>query len=164
VSGFTWEESQKVSGAAAMLAGCTPAGYSAAFGSLRYRDELAAFLNEWAGRPSHPPSVAQRGVWPRRSELQEGERYLLYRWLVQREKEAGWITAAPVWLVVTDDAQEKYEKRWRVVRSDICPHCGRPVSQEEWASKSEGKRPWDAPHGYCRELWARHDWRPACRE
>lgn len=116
ISGFRWEEKQKVISAVAMLAGCTPAGYSAAFGSLRYRDELAAFLHEWAQRPSQPPTVAQRGVWPRRSELQDGEKYLLYRWLVHLEKEAGWITAAPVWLVVTDAAQERYEKRWRVVR------------------------------------------------
>jgi hypothetical protein len=160
VSGFSWEDKQKATSAAAMLAECTPAGYSAAFGSLRYRDELAAFLRQWAGRPSHPPSVAHRGVWPKRSQLQDGERYLLHRWLVRREQEAGWITVAPVWLVVADAAQEKYDKRWRVIRADICPHCGRPVSQEEWASKSGGKQPWDVPHGYCRELWARHNWQP----
>jgi hypothetical protein len=152
VSGFSWEDKQKASGAAAMLAECTPAGYSATFGSLRYRDELAAFLGQWAERPGHPPAVAHRGVWPKRSQLQDGERYLLHRWLVQQEKEAGWITAAPVWLVVADAAQEKYDKRWRVVRADICPHCGQPVSQAEWASKSGGKQPWDVPHGYCRDL------------
>ncbi len=167
VSGFSWEDKQRAAAAAAMLATCTPAGYSAEFGSLRYRDELAAFLNEWAERPSQPPSVAYRGVWPQRSQLQEAcpeqgrreERYLLHRWLIQREKE-DWLTVAPVWLVVRDAARQKYEKRWEVVRADICPHCGRRVSQAEWASEGEGKAVWDVPHGYCRELWARHGWQP----
>ncbi|MEZ4641623.1 MAG: hypothetical protein R3E31_02600 [Chloroflexota bacterium] len=159
VSGFSWEDKQKAVGAAALLATCTPAGYGANFGSLRYRDELAAFLNEWAAQPSQPPSVAHRGVWPRRSQLQDGERYLLHRWLVQREKE-DWVTAAPVWLVVRDAAREKYAQRWAVVRDNICPQCGRSASQEEWASQVNEKRPWDTPHGYCRALWTRHNWRP----
>jgi hypothetical protein len=79
---------------------------------------------------------------------------------VRQEQEAGWITAAPVWLVVADAAQEKYDKRWRVIRADICPHCGRPVSEAEWASKHDSKAAWDVPHGYCRELWERHNWQP----
>lgn len=143
-----------------MLATCTPAGYSAEFGSLRYRDKLAAFLNEWAVRPSQPPSVAHRGVWPKRSDLQEGERYLLHRWLVQQEKEAGWVTAAPVWLVVTDAARERYEQRWEVARDNICPHCGQAVSAAELASQANAARPWAVPHGSCRELWGRHNWQP----
>ena len=160
VNGFRWEDKQRATGAAALLASSTPAGYSPDFGSLRYRDELAAFLKEWAQRPSHPPAVGYRGVWPQRSQLQENERYLLHRWLLHKEKDDSWMQASPVWLVVTDEAQEKYDRRWRVVRDNICPHCGRPVSQAEWASRVNEKRPWDTPHGSCREFWARHNWQP----
>ncbi len=56
--------------------------------------------------------------------MQPGEKYLLHRWLLQPEKETGWVTALPVWLVVTESTTEFGGSAWQVVRDNICPHCG----------------------------------------
>jgi hypothetical protein len=117
-------------------------------------------LNRLLARPGRAPSVGYRSTWPHRKHLQEGEKYLLYRWLLKNEKEDGWVTAAPVWLVVTDISEDKYSYRWQVVRDNICPHCGQPVTAEEMTRQVDGKRPWGTPHGHCREMWHRHSWQP----
>jgi hypothetical protein len=93
--------------------------------------------------------------------LREGVKYLLHRWLLKEEKEDGWVTAAPVWLVVTDISEEKYSYKWQVVRDNICPYCGQPVTVEDMTEQVDVKRPWGTPHGHCREMWQRHNWQPA---
>jgi len=118
------------------------------------------FLQELDQRPTQPPYVAHRSQWPERQKLQKGERYLLYRWLLQPEKEAGWVTALPVWLVVTESPTEFGGSAWQVIRDNICPHCGREVTTAELEHQVNPSRRWQTPHGQCRETWARHGWRP----
>ena len=134
------------------------------------RDDAHAFLQELLARPGRAPFVGYRSVWPSRRQLQANERYLLHRWLVQQEKQDGWLTAAPVWLVVTDVAADKYHPQWRVVRDNICPHCGQAVSAADAAASAAANaaagaaplpdHPWAVPHGHCRALWQAHQWQP----
>ncbi len=122
--------------------------------------DLINWLQDLAARPSRAPYLPSRSPWPQRRHLQAGEKYLLHRWLLQREKERDWITAVPVWLVVTDIAEDSYSHKWRVVRDNICPHCGRAVTVADMSQSVDAERLWQAPHGYCRETWRIHAWQP----
>lgn len=86
VTGLRGEEQRDLSGAASLLTRHGPDG--------RYRKEPVTFLNDLAQRPAHPPAVRHRSIWPPRQQLREGERYLLHRWLLQKERD-GWVQAIP---------------------------------------------------------------------
>ncbi len=150
VTGLRGEERRKLSSAASLLA---------RQGDGRYREELVSTLNDLVQRPTHPPAVRTRSVWPQPQHLQAGERYLLHRWLLQREKD-GWKTAVPVWLVVEDAAQDRYSPRWQVVADHLCPQCGQPVTAAHLAETVNPEQPWATAHGHCRDLWQRHNWQP----
>jgi hypothetical protein len=152
VTGFSWEDKQQLESVAAMLRNDVPGG--------RYRDGLLTFLQHLLDRPRRAPHVGHRSTWPHRKHLKEGEKYLLYRWLLKEEKEDGWVTAAPVWLVVTDISEDKYSYKWQVERDNICPYCGQPVTAEDMTRQVDVKRPWGTPHGHCREMWQRYNWQP----
>ncbi len=118
------------------------------------------FLQELNQRPTQPPYVAHRSQWPERQKLQGRERYLLHRWLLQPEKETGWVMALPVWLVVTESAAEFGGSAWQVVRDNICPHCGQAVTATDLEQPVNQAQPWGTPHGQCRATWVRHKWQP----
>jgi hypothetical protein len=151
VTGLRGEEQRDLSGAASLLTRYGPDG--------RYCKELVTFLNDLAQRPAHPPAVRHRSIWPPRQQLREGERYLLHRWLLQKERD-GWVTAVPVWLVVQDAAQDRHSPRWQVVDDNLCPQCGQAVTAAHLAATVDGERPWATPHGCCRDLWQQHGWQP----
>jgi hypothetical protein len=109
---------------------------------------------------SRSPSVLE-AVLPDVRNLQEEERYLLHHWLtmVPDNPYDGYETALPVWYVVTPLLSDRYLTGWKVVRKDICPRCGDPVSPEDVALGEGGRSRWDIPHGYCRETWEKTGWR-----
>jgi hypothetical protein len=139
-------------GAAAQLRQHAPDG--------RYRDDLVANLKKLAERPSRAPYVPSRSPWPHRDNQAEGEKYLLHRWLLKKDAPHGLTNPTPVWLVVSDISEDKYSPRWQVVRNNICIACGRSVTADEVAMQVNQKRPWETPHGHCRELWQQHGWQP----
>jgi len=151
VTGLSGAEQQTLRGAASLLTRHGPAG--------RYRDELAACLNELAQRPSRPLTVRTRSIWPAYQELAAGEEYLLHRWLLQQEQD-GWVTAETVWLVVRDVSQERYSPRWQGVRDNLSPHCGQAVTAAHLTAAVDVERPWATAHGHCRDLWRQHNWQP----
>jgi hypothetical protein len=152
VSGLTWEERQALEGAAAQLGQHAPNG--------RYREDLIANLKKLAERSSRAPYLPSRSPWPHRENLAEGEKYLLHHWLLKPDTQHGLTTVIPVWLVVSDVSKDIYSPCWQVVRDNICIACGRLVPADEVGMKVNPKRPWETPHGYCRELWQQHDWQP----
>jgi hypothetical protein len=60
--------------------------------------------------------------------------------------------------VVTPVIEDHYLTGWKVVRKDICPQCGDPVSPEDIAASAESHIPWDLPHSSCRETWEKTGW------
>lgn len=84
-----------------------------------------------------------------------GEKYLLHRWLLKREKEHGVVYGYPGWLVVTVD--EGKPPGWQIVKDNVCPRCGREVVLGTEGGEGE------ADHRYCQELWAQIGWRPGGR-
>ncbi len=156
VTGFSGEDKEQLVSGISYLAGLARADSTGKSGASRF----ITFLQELDQRPTQPPYVAHRSQWPERQKLQPGEKYLLYRWLLQPEKEAGWVTALPVWLVVTESTTEFAGSAWQVVRDNICPHCGRVVTTDDLEQPVNPSQRWQIPHGPCRETWARHGWRP----
>jgi hypothetical protein len=67
-------------------------------------------------------------------------------------------TAIPVWYMVTPVVAVHYLIGWKVVRKDICPQCGGPVSPEDIATSADIRGPWDIPHSSCRETWEKTGW------
>ena len=153
VTGFTPEESQNLKAAAAMLQGDNSTNPS--------WDALATTLQTLAARPSQVPYVNARSSWPQWKYLAEGEKYLLHRWLLQREKTDGYTTAVPVWLVVVDAAEDSHSHRWQVVGDNICIGCGKPVTAADLDMAVNRSRPWNTPHGHCRKMWQQYGWKPA---
>jgi hypothetical protein len=151
-SGLDWDGRYRLEQAITLLTGHAPAGTC--------REACLAALDALRKRPSRPPRLPPFIPWPRRGELAPGEKYLLHRWVVQTYEEAGMVAARPVWLVVVDAAAEEYAHRWRVVRDNLCPHCGRPVAAADLDETVKAKRPWRTPHGACRETWRAGDWTP----
>ncbi|MBP8000064.1 MAG: hypothetical protein KA314_14790 [Chloroflexi bacterium] len=156
VSGFNGEDKEQLVRGISYLTGLARADSTGKSGASRF----IAFLQELDQRPTQPPYVAHRSQWPERQKLQPGEKYLLHRWLLQPEKEAGWVTALPVWLVVTESTTEFAGSAWPVVRDNICLHCGRVVTTDDLEQPMNPSQRWQIPHGQCRETWARHGWRP----
>jgi hypothetical protein len=150
VTGLDAEDKRQLDNAAALLK------HEATNG--RYRDDLISALTRLSARPSRTPAT-YRSPWPKRKHLRDGEKYLLHRWLVSQEKDS-LPTAVPVWLVVKELSEARGSFGWQVVRDDICPHCGQPVTAADLAHQVELKRPWTIPHGHCRDLWQRHTWQP----
>jgi len=150
VTGFDAEDKRQLDNAAALLKHDAPDGRSC--------NDLITALTRLSARPSRAPAT-YRSPWPLRQHLAEGEKYLLHRWLVSPEKE-GLATAVPVWLVVKEVSEARSSFQWQVVRDDICPHCGQPVTAADMARELDSKRPWTIPHGHCRDLWQRHNWQP----
>jgi hypothetical protein len=70
-------------------------------------------------RPVSPPYVAHRVPLPDAGRLNDGDKYLLYRWLLKREERYQLVFACPVWLVVA--AADGERGRWRVVGDNTCP-------------------------------------------
>lgn len=106
------------------------------------------------------PSVFE-AVLPDICNLQEGEHYLLHHWLtmLSGNPAEGFVTALPVWYVVTPVIEDRYLTGWTVVRKDICPWCGEPVSPEDAAAGEECRNRWDIPHGNCHDIWEKTGWR-----
>ncbi|MDT8307886.1 MAG: hypothetical protein RRC07_18280, partial [Anaerolineae bacterium] len=103
-------------------------------------------------RPMSPPYVAHRAPFPDAGRLNDGEKYLLYRWLLQREERYHLVFAYPVWLVVR--AADGDTGSWRVVRDNLCPRCGHAVP-DHLAGDGD-----DRSHRWCRELWEEMGWQP----
>jgi hypothetical protein len=124
--------------------------------SPAYREKLLAALEALYCRPRTPPYVAPRVPFPDAGRLQEGEKYLLLRWLLKREERYQLVYGYPVWLVVAADESEA--RGWRVITDNLCPRCGCEVVS--------GARPGvgEADHRYCRKLWAQTGWQPEGRE
>jgi hypothetical protein len=118
-----------------------------------YRRGLLASVRNLLDRPVSPPHVAYRMPLPDAGRLQEGEKYLLHRWLLKREEQYPLVYAYPVWLVVT--AADGDRNGWRVVRDDLCPRCGHGVRPDHRTGKGD-----DGLHRSCRELWQETDWQP----
>jgi hypothetical protein len=152
VTGLAWEERRILESTAAQLKQHAPDG--------RYRDDLIANLKKLAERPSRAPYVPSRSPWPHRENLAEGEKCLLHRWLLKQDEQHGLTTATPVWLVVIDISKDSFSPRWQVMRDNICIACGLPVMAAETEMKVDRRRPWETPHGYCREMWLQHGWQP----
>jgi hypothetical protein len=108
---------------------------------------------------SQPPAVFE-AVLPDVRRLVGEERYLVHHWLTMPpESPSGGIEIAlPAWYVVLPVLGDRYLTGWKVVRKDICPHCGDPVSPEDIAAGEDGRHRWDIPHGYCRESWEKTGW------
>jgi hypothetical protein len=151
-TGLHRAEQQALQLAATLLAEHTPPGH--------YRESVRTMLAEVSARPTHVPYLGYRSPWPHHKQLQSGEKYLLYRWLVAPMDTSDFQTARPLWLVVTSLGESPHGDRWLVVRDNLCPHCGEPVTAAEMATAVDEKRPWAAPHGSCRESWQRHGWQP----
>ncbi|MCC6607913.1 MAG: hypothetical protein IT327_32205 [Anaerolineae bacterium] len=145
-------EQQALQQAATLLAEHAPPGH--------YRERISATLAEVAARPTYAPYLGFRSPWPRRKHLQSGEKYLLYRWLMVPTGTSDFQTACPLWLVVTSLGESPHGDRWLVMRDNLCPHCGEPVTAAEMATAVDEKRPWQYPHGACRESWQQHGWQP----
>ena len=150
VTGFAYEEKQIVPNAVEMIRTNVP--------ESNRRQSILASLQLLVERSARAPTC-YRSPWLPPKYLAEGEKYLLHRWLISQEK-GRLATAVPVWLVVKDVSEEGYGFTWQVVRDDICPQCGEPAAAADWAHTLDPKRPWIVPHGYCRQLWQEHNWRP----
>ena len=118
-----------------------------------YRRGLLASVRNLLDRPVSPPYVAHRVPFLDAGRLQEGEKYLLHRWLLKREERYQLVYAYPVWLVVTAAGGDR--DGWRVVRDDLCPRCGHGVRPDD--RTGEGG---DGLHRSCRELWQETGWQP----
>jgi hypothetical protein len=152
VTGFSWEEQRTLADAADLLARHAPAG--------RGREELVAALKTLGERPTRAPYAIGSNPWPQRKRLAEGEKYLLHRWLLEKGRPGELLTAIPVWLVVTGVTANNHNRRWRVVRDNICIRCGRPVAAEDITLDAGQAPARNASHSYCRESWQTHNWRP----
>ena len=150
VTGFAYEEKQVVPNAVEMIRANVP--------ESDRRQSVLASLQLLVERPARAPA-SYRSPWLQPKYLAEGEKYLLHRWLISQEK-GRLATAVPVWLVVKDVSEEGYGFKWQVVRDDICPQCGEPAAAADWAHTPDPKRPWTVPHGHCRQLWQKQNWRP----
>lgn len=150
VTGLDAEDKRQLDNAAALLK------HEARNG--RSRNDLITALTRLSARPSREPAT-YHSPWLSRQHLAEGEKYLLHRWLVSPEKE-DLVTAVPVWLVVKEMSEARGNFQWQVVRDDICPQCGQPVTATDMAHKLDSERPWTIPHGHCRDLWQTHNWQP----
>jgi ribosomal protein S27AE len=123
-----------------------------------YKNGMLATVRKLLDRPVSSPYVAHRAPFPDAGRLNDGEKYLLHRWLLQREERYRLVFAYPVWLVVTAAGGDT--GGWRVVRDNLCPRCGRAVLADHRAGDSD-----DRSHRWCRELWEEMGWqpgRPAC--
>ena len=118
-----------------------------------YKRGLLASVRNLLDRPVSPPYVAHRVPFPDAGRLQEGEKYLLHRWLLKREERYRLVYAYPVWLVVT--AADGDTGGWRVVRNNLCPRCGHSVLPDHLAGDGD-----DQTHRWCRELWEETGWAP----
>lgn len=118
-----------------------------------YKRGLLAAVRNLLDRPASPPYVAHRVPFPDAGRLKEGEKYLLHRWLLKREKRHHLVYAYPVWLVVTAAGGDR--GGWRVVRDDLCPRCGHGVRPDHRTGESG-----DGLHRSCRELWQEMGWQP----
>lgn len=121
-------------------------------GHPSYKESLLETARGLLGRPVSPPYVAHRVPFPDASRLNEGEKYLLHRWLLQKDERYYIVYAYPVWLVVT--AAEGDTEGWRVVEDNFCPRCGRVVRVEHLTGDD------DRSHRWCRELWEETGWVP----
>lgn len=153
VSGLHRAEQEALQLAAALLAEHAPPGH--------YREGIRTALAEVADRPGRALYLGYGSPWPHRKHLQSGEKYLLYRWLMVPTGTSDFQTACPLWLVVTSLGESPHGDRWLVMRDNLCPHCGEPVTAAEMATAVDEKRPWSAPHGFCRQTWQRHSWQPS---
>jgi hypothetical protein len=153
VNGLGWEERRQLVDAVELLAGHAPGG--------RGRDDLISTLKRLADRPSRAPYAIGHSPWPQRTELADGEKYLLHRWLLEKGRPDELVMATPVWLVVTAATEDKHARRWRVVRDNICIRCGRPVTVADLAHGSGQAPARTVTHSYCRDSWQSHNWRPA---
>jgi hypothetical protein len=95
--------------------------------------------------------VAYHAVFPDAGWLNDGEKYLLHRWLLKREERYGLVFAYPVWLVVT--AVEGDTGGWCVVQDNLCPCCGHAVVADGLAGDGD-----EQSHRWCRELWEQTGW------
>ncbi len=119
-----------------------------------YKKALLQTMRGLLERPLSQPLVAYHASFPDAGRLNDGEKYLLHRWLVKREEGHQLVYGYPVWLVVT--ATDSPGGGWRVVHDDVCPGCGRRVLPEHPAR--DGNR---LSHRWCRELWEELGWQPA---
>jgi ribosomal protein S27AE len=120
--------------------------------SPAYKRGLLATVRKLLDRPVSPPYVAHRVPFPDAGRLNDGEKYLLHRWLLKEEKRYNLVYAYPVWLVVR--AAEGDTDGWRVVEDNLCPRCGRVVRAEHLTGDD------DRSHRWCRELWEETGWQP----
>jgi hypothetical protein len=109
----------------------------------------------------HQPLSVFEAVLPDVRNLHEEERYLLHHWLTMSSGSPpeAFETALPVWYVVTPVVEDRYLTGWNVIRRNICPWCGDPVTPNEITSESAGRDKWELPHGFCREAWEKTGWR-----
>ncbi|MCI0580177.1 MAG: hypothetical protein L0332_18005 [Chloroflexi bacterium] len=119
--------------------------------SASYKQGLLDTLNELLERPGAPPYLPFGSAFPDARCLAEGEKYLLHRWLLHRERDKN-CYAYSIWLVVRVGSADG---EWQVVRGDLCPKCGQAVGPRQ-PDSADG---WP-PHQFCQELWQTAGWQP----
>jgi hypothetical protein len=90
---------------------------------------------------------------PKLEDLGEGEHYLLHSFRSYVER--GYAYVLPIWTVVRLAYSGHHLDRVEVVRADICPVCGKPVTAADIGARGKS---WEIPHGRCREKWELSGW------
>jgi hypothetical protein len=115
-------------------------------GYPEYKEGILDTVRGLLGRPVEPPYVAHRVPFPDAALLNDGEKYLLHRWLLRKDERYKLVYAYPVWLVVRTARGDAGS--WRVVRDNLCPRCGHAVLPNQLAGDGDSSL-----HRQCRELW-----------
>ncbi len=136
VTGLAYEEKQTVPDAVEMIRTNVP--------ESKRRAVYSRFFAVTGRTPGaeRRPAIAALGrsgsIWPKARSI------CCTAGLISQEK-GHLATAVPVWLVVKDVSEDGYGFKWQVVRDDICPQCGQPVTAADLAQHAGSKTAVDNP-------------------
>lgn len=121
--------------------------------SAGYKQGSLETVKALLARPVVSPHIAYQAPFPDAGLLDEGEKYLLHRWLLKKDKQYRLVYAYPVWLVVTarDSGAGGLARR----ADNLCPRCDRVVRAEHL--EGDGS---DRSHRWCHEFWEDIGWDP----
>lgn len=123
--------------------------------SVGHKQGLLGMVKALLARPGVAPLIAYPVSFPDAGLLQEGEKYLLHRWLLKKDDPYRLVYAYPVWLVVT--ARDGEVDGWRVVHDNLSPRCGHgvpadhPGGDDDDVLCTSGEH---RSHQWLRKLWA----------